>query len=135
MAGLAPQIREETTQGEARILQLFPTKERQGSERVVVAGCRVDSGSIKHGEQFRVLRGEEVVWTGICRSMKRHKLEVRQVGKVRTPLPTYPCDPDIQLPAASCWTIAQKMSCMAALRDAMCEDAAAFITTRLGLTF
>lgn len=84
MAGLAPQIKQEVVVGEAQILQLFPTKEKHMSEKVVIAGCRVDSGSVKQGEQFRVLRGEEVVWTGTCRSMKRHKLEVRQVGKVIT---------------------------------------------------
>ena len=82
MAGMAPQIKEEVVLGEANILQLFPTKEKHLSEKVVIAGCRVESGSVKMGEQFRVMRGDESVWTGTCRSMKRLKLEVRQVGKV-----------------------------------------------------
>lgn len=82
MASMAPQIKEEVVLGEANILQLFPTKEKHLSEKVVIAGCRVESGSVKMGEQFRVVRGDEVVWTGTCRSMKRLKLEVRQVGKV-----------------------------------------------------
>ncbi len=83
MAGMAPHIKEEVVLGEANILQLFPTKEKHLSEKVVIAGCRVDSGNVKMGEQFRVVRDGEAVWTGTCRSMKRLKLEVRQVGKVR----------------------------------------------------
>ena len=80
---MAPQVTQEEIVGEAQILQLFPTKEKHAGEKVIVAGCRVESGSIKMAEQFRVIRDEEVVWSGSCKSMKRLKLEVRQVGKVQ----------------------------------------------------
>lgn len=54
---------------------------RRGKEAGVVAGCRVTDGSIRASLRYRVLRGGEVVHTGTCASLKRHKLEVEAVGK------------------------------------------------------
>ncbi len=64
MAALAPQVEEEVVVGEAAILQTFPTRERRGSEGGLIAGCRVHTGSVQTGHQFRVLRsGDQVcVW-------------------------------------------------------------------------
>lgn len=83
MAELAPRVEQEEVLGEAKILQTFATKEKHLSEKVVIAGCRVDTGSVKVAEKFRLLRADKLVWSGTCRSMKRLKLEVNQVGKVR----------------------------------------------------
>lgn len=47
----------------------------------MVAGCRVTEGSIRGSLQYRVLRGGEVVHSGRCSSLKRHKLDVETVGK------------------------------------------------------
>lgn len=58
-----------------------PTPRRRGKEAGVVAGCRVSEGSIRASLRYRVLRGGEVVHTGPCASLKRHKLEVEAVGK------------------------------------------------------
>lgn len=81
MAAMAPQVEEEVVVGEAAILQSFPTRERHGSEAVAIAGCRVHTGSVVVGNQFRVLRSGDQVWQGGCRSIKRLKQEVNQVGK------------------------------------------------------
>ena len=81
---MAPQVEEEVVVGEAAILQSFPTRERHGSEAVAIAGCRVHTGSVVAGNQFRVLRSGDQVWQGGCRSIKRLKQEVNQVGKVTT---------------------------------------------------
>lgn len=49
-----------------------------GKDAGVVAGCRVTEGSIRGSLHYRVMRGGEVVHTGPCASLKRHKLEVRK---------------------------------------------------------
>ena len=82
LAALAPHVEQEVVRGEADILQTFPVKDKRGQDSTLIAGCRVNSGSIAAQEQFRVLRSGDVMWEGRCSSLKRHKLDVQQVGKV-----------------------------------------------------
>jgi translation initiation factor IF-2 len=44
-----------------------------------VAGCYVLEGTVKRGSSARLLRGNEVVWTGELDSLKRFKDDVREV--------------------------------------------------------
>lgn len=77
LAAKAPMVEEEKVVGQADVLQVFDTK-KQGA---AVAGCRVREGSIQAGLQWRVMRGEAALHQGTCQSIKRHKLQVQQVGK------------------------------------------------------
>lgn len=63
--------------GQADVLQVFDTKKQAAA----VAGCRVSEGSIQSALQWRVMRGETALHQGPCESIKRHKLQVQQVGK------------------------------------------------------
>lgn len=81
MAELAPQVEETFTSGEASIVQTFPLKEQRGQEASAVAGCRIHTGSLSRQSTFRVLRSGDEIWTGNCASIRRHKLQVEQVGK------------------------------------------------------
>ena len=106
MAALAPHVEQEVVRGEADILQTFPVKDKRGQDSTLIAGCRVNSGSIATQELFRVLRSGDVVWEGRCGSLKRHKLDVQQVGKVSRLL----CVP-------SRATAVQLISCVVAYRE------------------
>lgn len=77
LAAKAPMVEEEKVVGQADVLQVFDTKKQAAA----VAGCRVSEGSIQAGLQWRVMRGERAVHLGSCESIKRHKLQVQQVGK------------------------------------------------------
>ena len=77
MADKATLVEEEKVVGEADVLQVFEVK----SKKLNVAGCRVREGSIQSGLQWRVLRGATLLHDGACHSIKRHKLQVQQVGK------------------------------------------------------
>lgn len=77
LAAKAPMVEEEKVVGQADVLQVFDTKKQAAA----VAGCRVREGSIQAGLQWRVMRGEAAVHQGSCDSIKRHKLQVQQVGK------------------------------------------------------
>ncbi|KAL4858773.1 Translation initiation factor IF-2 [Chlorella vulgaris] len=81
LKGASPQTEHEVVAGTAEVLAVFPLKGKRGKDAGVVAGCRVSDGSIKGSLKYRVLRGGEVVHTGRCSSLKRHKLEVETVGK------------------------------------------------------
>ncbi len=78
MAARAPMVEEEKVVGQADVLQVFDVKSKQAT---AVAGCRVSEGSIQSGQQWRVMRGGKAVHQGTCHSIKRHKLQVQQVGK------------------------------------------------------
>ena len=78
MAERAPMVEEEKVVGQADVLQVFDVKSKQAS---AVAGCRVSEGSVQSGLQWRVMRGGKSVHEGPCNSIKRHKLQVQQVGK------------------------------------------------------
>ena len=77
LAAKAPMVEEEKMVGQADVLQVFDTKKQAAA----VAGCRVSEGSIQSGLQWRVMRGQTAVHQGDCESIKRHKLQVQQVGK------------------------------------------------------
>ncbi|KAL4428155.1 hypothetical protein ABPG75_002244 [Micractinium tetrahymenae] len=81
LVGASPKVEHEVVAGAAEVLQTFALKGNRGKEAGVVAGCRVTEGSIRASLRYRVLRGGEVVHTGACASLKRHKLEVETVGK------------------------------------------------------
>ncbi|KAL4420178.1 hypothetical protein ABPG77_008314 [Micractinium sp. CCAP 211/92] len=81
LVGASPRVEHEVVAGAAEVLQTFPLKGSRGKEAGVVAGCRVSEGTIRASLRYRVLRGGEVVHTGACASLKRHKLEVEAVGK------------------------------------------------------
>lgn len=78
MAERAPMVEEEKIVGQANVLQVFDVKSK---EAAAVAGCRVSEGSVQSGLQWRVMRGGKSVHQGACNSIKRHKLQVHQVGK------------------------------------------------------
>ena len=77
LAAKAPMIEQERIVGQADVLQVF----NSGKEAAAVGGCRVSEGSIQSGLQWRVMRGGSAVHQGACQSIKRHKLQVQQVGK------------------------------------------------------
>ncbi len=78
MAERAPMVEEEKIVGQANVLQVFDVKSKQAA---AVAGCRVSEGSVQSGLQWRVMRGGKSIHQGACNSIKRHKLQVHQVGK------------------------------------------------------
>lgn len=81
LVGASPKVEHEVVAGTAEVLQTFPLKGARGKDAGVVAGCRVTDGAIKGSLRYRVLRGGEVVHTGACASLKRHKLEVGWGGQ------------------------------------------------------
>jgi len=95
LTGLAPEHEAEEIAGEAEVLQLFvppaPKKSAtasagDGSASAAsppIAGCRVKTGSIHLGEQFRIVRGGMPLHEGLlpCRSIRRQRLDVQTVGK------------------------------------------------------
>ncbi|RMZ56607.1 hypothetical protein APUTEX25_004753 [Auxenochlorella protothecoides] len=81
MLGEAPRVEREVVAGEAAVLQVFDVKATRGREAAVVAGCRVQEGSLRASHTFRVLRAGELVHEGPCASLRRVKLVVEAVGK------------------------------------------------------
>jgi translation initiation factor IF-2 len=70
---LKPELKE-VQLGVAEVRQVFHL-----SKGSTVAGCMVSSGKITRGEQIRLLRGTETVWTGKIEALKRFKDDVREV--------------------------------------------------------
>jgi len=70
---LKPELKE-VSLGVAEVRQVFHL-----SKGSVVAGCMVASGKITRGEQIRLQRGGETVWTGRIEALKRFKDDVREV--------------------------------------------------------
>ena len=60
--------------GHAEVRQLFRIS-RLGT----IAGCYVTDGTIARTSRLRVLRGDEVIHTGACASLKRFKDDQREV--------------------------------------------------------
>jgi translation initiation factor IF-2 len=71
---LGPRYRE-VVLGHAEIRQLFPVR-RGGA----AAGCYVTDGQILRSAGVRVLRGDEVLWTGKIGTLRRVKEDVREVN-------------------------------------------------------
>jgi len=61
------------------ILEMAEHKKFGRARKLVVAGCMVSVGKIGRGEQIRVLRAGETVWTGRIDMLKRFKDDVREV--------------------------------------------------------
>ena len=83
LGGLAPETLEEEVYGEAEVRQVFDLSNRRGNKANIVAGCVVNRGSLDGDEKFRVLRGGVAAHDGLldASSIRRHRLEVRVVGK------------------------------------------------------
>ena len=83
LGGLAPEKLVEEIHGEAEVRQVFDLSDRRGNKANLVAGCVVNKGSFDSDEKFRVMRDGEVLHEGLLdvASIRRHRLEVRNVGK------------------------------------------------------
>ena len=75
----APARTEEVAVGTADIVAKFVVTARKN--HATVAGCRVRDGRLQAAQRMRVLRGEEVLYDGPCKSIRRDRLEVTTVGK------------------------------------------------------
>jgi translation initiation factor IF-2 len=71
---LAPKERERVL-GTAEIRQVFAI-----SKLGNIAGCQVVTGSVTRAGSARLIRGEDVIWTGRIGSLKREKEDVREVA-------------------------------------------------------
>ena len=70
---LAPTVREEYI-GQARIKQVFNIT-KVGK----VAGCEIETGSVKRGSKVRLLRDNVVIHEGMLKTLKRFQEEVKDV--------------------------------------------------------
>ena len=73
MLGLLEAIVKETVQGLAEVRQLFKVG------KTVIAGSFVTEGKVQKGYLTRVKRGEDVLWTGSLKILKRYKEDVHEV--------------------------------------------------------
>ncbi len=66
-----------------QVLNVFELKGkgREGKGATKIAGCRVFDGSLQRASRIRVLRSGEVMFEGVCQSLKREKVDVDMVGK------------------------------------------------------
>ena len=76
LAGLLAPTTEEQVVGRAEIRQIF-TSSRMGT----IGGCLVQDGTITRSNKVRVLRGDQVVFTGELTSLRRFKDDVREVAE------------------------------------------------------
>lgn len=79
----APGTMEIQVAGEAQVLNIFEIKGRSKSkeEDVKIAGCRITDGRFTKSSTMRLLRSGEVMYEGLCLSLKREKQDVEMVGK------------------------------------------------------
>ncbi len=73
MVGLLEAIDKETIQGQAEVRQLFKI------DKNMIAGSFVTEGKVQKGYKARVKRGEDVLWEGGLKSLKRFKEDVHEV--------------------------------------------------------
>ncbi|ONK57867.1 uncharacterized protein A4U43_C09F5020 [Asparagus officinalis] len=79
----APGTLETHVAGEAEVLNIFELKGRSKSKGpdIKIAGCRIIDGRFTKSATLRLLRSGEVVFEGLCASLKREKQDVDAVGK------------------------------------------------------
>ncbi len=73
MVGLLDATDKETIQGLAEVRQLFKI------DKNMIAGSFVTEGKVQKGYKVRVKRGEEILWDGGLKSLKRFKEDVHEV--------------------------------------------------------
>src|SRR3712207_249610 len=74
MQGLLEPEEVEESIGRAEVLQTF-----KASRVGMIAGCRVEEGTVRRGAQARLVRDGTVVYTGQVASLRRFKDDVREV--------------------------------------------------------
>lgn len=79
----APGTLEIQVAGEAQVLNIFEIKGRSKSkhEDVKIAGCRITDGHFTKSSTMRLLRSGELVFEGLCASLKKEKQDVETVDK------------------------------------------------------
>lgn len=73
LAGSAEPVYQEVVYGHAEVRQIFT------AGRTSIAGSYVTEGRITRNSTIRVIRGDEVIWTGPVGSLKRFKDDVREI--------------------------------------------------------
>ncbi|MCE1229570.1 MAG: translation initiation factor IF-2 [Firmicutes bacterium] len=73
MVGLLDATEKETIQGQAEVRQLFKI------DKSMIAGSFVTEGKVQKAFKVRVKRGEDILWTGGLKSLKRFKEDVGEV--------------------------------------------------------
>ena len=73
MVGLLDATEKETIQGQAEVRQIFKVN------KTVIAGSFVTEGKVQKSYKARVKRGEDVVFEGTLKSLKRFKDDVHEV--------------------------------------------------------
>uniref|UniRef100_A0A670HUY2 Mitochondrial translational initiation factor 2 n=1 Tax=Podarcis muralis TaxID=64176 RepID=A0A670HUY2_PODMU len=74
LSSTLPRSLEEHVLGTAVVLAIFDVT--VGKSTVPVAGCRVQKGQLDKKMKFKLIRNQEVIWTGYLSSMKHHKDDV-----------------------------------------------------------
>lgn len=78
----APGTSETQVAGHAEVLNIFEVKgSKSKGPDVKIAGCRVTDGFVARSATMRLLRSGEVVFEGLCASLKREKQDVDTVKK------------------------------------------------------
>ena len=75
MEGMLDPIEEELIHGHAEVRAVFHIA-KAGS----VAGCYITDGKLLRNVRMRLFRGDELMWTGKCSTLKRFKDDVAEVG-------------------------------------------------------
>ncbi|CAO2832694.1 unnamed protein product [Amaranthus hypochondriacus] len=79
----APGTLETKVAGEAQVLGIFELKGRSKSKGpdVKIAGCKVVTGHVSKTSLMKVLRSGEVIFEGVCSSLKQEQQDVEMVSK------------------------------------------------------
>ena len=75
MAGLLAPKEQEKVLGAAEVRETFRVP-RAGT----VAGCHVVTGTVTRSAMARLIRNEDIIWTGKISSLKRFKEDAREVA-------------------------------------------------------
>ncbi|KAI8901581.1 hypothetical protein BC833DRAFT_522114 [Globomyces pollinis-pini] len=69
----------ESVIGEANVAQIFEINMKKKKEKI--AGCRVMTGKILRSEHIRLIRNEQVIYTGKIKTFKHHKKDILEAQK------------------------------------------------------